>query len=75
VHHVEISVVFLFHKSAKFFLSDSVNVFERVLMDSVLFEKFNAFLEGELHNGSLDLEGFERELLVDCCYFFSKTSF
>jgi len=75
MHHVEIGVVFLLDKRAKFFLCHSVNVLERVLMDSVLFEKFNSFLEGELHNGLLDLERFERELLVDCSDFFRKASF
>lgn len=75
VHHVEISVVFLLNKCSEFFLSDCVNIFERVLNDSVFFEKLNTFLEGNLDNRSLDLERFERELLIDGSDFLSKTGF
>ena len=43
-------------------------------MDPVLFEKLNSFLKCDLNDWGFNLEGFERELLVDRCDFILETS-
>lgn len=75
VENVEIGVVLLLDEVTQLSFSDGIEIFHSGPFDAIFLQKVNTFLEGELNDGSLELEGVEGILDVDGFQFFGESGF